>query len=63
MAGDFDTRCMYNWAEGLADIVEAYERHFRGAPADVSRLYTALRSDAMGLRDALADRILTEASS
>ena len=63
MAGDFDCRCMYNWAVGLVDIVDAYERHFDGAPTDVSRLFTALKSDARGLRDALADRIFTEVTS
>ena len=57
MAEDFDSRCMYNWADGLVDIVDAYERHFSGAPTNVSRLFSALRSDARGLRDALADQV------
>lgn len=58
MADVFDPRCMFNWAEGLVNIVDAYERHFDGAPAKVSRLYKALVSDAKGLREVLADEVM-----
>ena len=57
MSEGFYSRSMYNWADGLVNIVDAYEKLFDGAPAKVSRLYRALMSDAKGLREILADEV------
>ncbi len=62
MADGFDRRGMYNWADGLVDIVDAYAKHFDNAPTKVSRLYSALMSDARGLKEVLADEVMQEGS-